>query len=64
MKYYLHTPAVPKTTEFHVTFAQPETKEIPCTVISTLGDKSFIRYSDKIENTIWRWVPTNKIIEK
>ena len=64
MTYYKYTPPQVKNTEFHVNFAKPEIKEIPCTVISTLGDKSFIRYSDKIENTIWRWVPTNQIIEK
>ena len=64
MKYYLHTPALPKTTEFHVTFAQPETKEIPCTVISTLNDKSFIKYPDNPQGTIYRWVKSELIIEK
>jgi hypothetical protein len=64
MKYYKFEPAQPRNTEFKVNFAKPEVQEIPCTVISTLGEKSFIKYPDNTEGTIYRWVKSELIVTK
>ena len=63
MTIYLYTAPNPPNVEFKVNFRQPEVQEIPCFVISTLNNKSFIRFEDG-NSTQYRWVLSSLIIEK